>query len=91
MALGLQPDIATLDIGSGSLTSIRDLALQIRDIVAPGAEIAFGSLADRRNETSLVADLERARAISNWRPRVSLDEGLKRTVAWYRDRLPMLG
>ncbi len=91
LALGLHPERPTLDIGSGVLTSIRDLALQLRDIARPGAEIAFGGIVDRRNETSLAADLDQVNATVDWRPKVGLDEGLKRTVAWYRDRLPMLG
>jgi len=30
-------------------------------------------------------DTHRARAYLNWRPRVDLEEGLERTVAWYRE------
>jgi nucleoside-diphosphate-sugar epimerase len=33
-----------------------------------------------------LASIERARALLGWRPRVGLEEGLERTLAWYRER-----
>ena len=35
----------------------------------------------------LLADSARLRAATGWQPRVSLEEGLKRTVAWWRARM----
>jgi nucleoside-diphosphate-sugar epimerase len=31
-------------------------------------------------------DISKARQLLQWAPAVSLDEGLGRTVAWYRER-----
>jgi CDP-glucose 4,6-dehydratase len=36
-------------------------------------------------------DSAKLRSMSGWEPRVSLEVGLSRTVAWYRDYLPQLG
>ena len=36
-------------------------------------------------------DSTKLRTMSGWEPRVSLEEGLARTVDWYRDYLPQLG
>lgn len=38
---------------------------------------------------SYVADDSRFRTATGWAPRVALEEGLARTLAWYRDRLPL--
>lgn len=55
---------------------------------------AFGSDVepDIRNESSheilsQYLDSSRARSELGWKPEVGLDEGLRRTVAWYRDHL----
>jgi nucleoside-diphosphate-sugar epimerase len=90
MLLGLRPAIATLDIGTGVLTSVGEVAMRLRDIIDPAAGLAFGAVADRLNEPGRLADVERTFAVSGWRPRHALAEGLARTVAWYRERLPGL-
>ena len=35
----------------------------------------------------LLADNARARSLLGWEPRVSLEEGLERTIAWTRENL----
>jgi CDP-glucose 4,6-dehydratase len=35
-------------------------------------------------------DAGKARSLLGWRPAFSLDEGLTRTIAWYRDHLGSL-
>jgi UDP-glucuronate 4-epimerase len=34
------------------------------------------------------ADIDKAGRLLQWTPKIGLDEGLKRTVAWYRDNFP---
>lgn len=34
------------------------------------------------------ADISKAKRLLNWEPTISLDDGIARTVAWYRDNLP---
>jgi nucleoside-diphosphate-sugar epimerase len=36
------------------------------------------------------ADIEKARRLLDWQPRVSLDEGLRRTVEWYQANRAMV-
>jgi nucleoside-diphosphate-sugar epimerase len=33
-----------------------------------------------------VPDVLKARQLLDWEPRVDLEEGLKRTIEWYRER-----
>jgi nucleoside-diphosphate-sugar epimerase len=35
---------------------------------------------------SRTADIARARALLGWQPRISLDEGLKRTYTWVKKK-----
>lgn len=85
LTLGARPDVVSMDIGTGQLTSVADIALKLRDIINLHGDIAFGAEADRVHELKLVADTGHAAAATGWRPRVSLDAGLARTVAWYRE------
>jgi nucleoside-diphosphate-sugar epimerase len=74
----------SLDVGSGSLVTIRELVERLAAIIDPRASLRFGALEDRPLERPRVADVERTRAATGWRPATGLDAGLARTVDWYR-------
>lgn len=76
-----------VDIGSGALVTIRELVQQIAAIVPSSGRPLFGALPDRPMEQVRVADVERTARLTGWRPRTPLDEGLRRTVDWLRDRV----
>jgi UDP-glucose 4-epimerase len=81
----------SLDIGSGELVTARALVGRLSDLVGGGLEPAFGAIADRQFERVRVADPTMAAEAMGWRPRTPLEEGLERTVEFYRahlDRLP---
>jgi len=77
-------DGATLDLGSGSLLSIRDLLQELGGVIGDGASADFGALADRPLEPTRIANTGESLAKIGWKPQVSLQEGLRRTVEWYR-------
>ncbi|MGQ9367377.1 NAD-dependent epimerase/dehydratase family protein [Azospirillum sp. ST 5-10] len=73
----------TLNIGSGTAVSIAELAGRIlslcgREQDAPEVPVGDG---DR-----FCLDCGLARSLLGWAPRVTLDDGLRRTVAWWRGR-----
>lgn len=90
LALGLRPDVTSAEIGTGQLTSVAAIALRLRDLIAPESDVGLGAMSDRLNETERVADSAEAERLMGWRPKVSLEEGLRRTVEWYRKELPSL-
>lgn len=87
LALALASDVggATLDLGSGALVSIRDIVRQVAELI--GGNVEFGALPDRPLEPTRIANTAETLAKADWAPRVSLEEGLKRTVDWYRKDL----
>ena len=87
LTLGGRPDIASLEIGTGQLTSVADVARTLGSIIDPSAKIVFGDVADRRNEPSRMADVVETARLAGWKPDVGLDTGLRRTVDWFRARL----
>ena len=74
------------NVATGVGTAIADMANAI--IGAAGAGriefVAWPPLAERIETGDFVADISRIRADLGWRPAVSLDEGLRKTVAFYR-------
>jgi nucleoside-diphosphate-sugar epimerase len=36
-----------------------------------------------------IPNVEKARELLGWEPQVELDDGLLKTIAWYRERLPV--
>ena len=74
------PDL--LNVGSGEEVSIRDLAEKVRAATGCPATIDWDATKPDGTPRKL-CDTSRIRALG-WTPRISLDEGLRRTVACYR-------
>ena len=72
------------DIGTGRLISIRRVAEVIRGHVGTSLEPVFSDELDRPNEQERAADADQTHLLTGWRARVSLTEGIARTVAWHR-------
>jgi len=75
---------ATLDLGSGRLTSVRAVIEELVSIVGNGIEPVFGALPDRPAENEIAADTGPAAARLGWQATTSLKEGLRKTIEWYR-------
>jgi dTDP-glucose 4,6-dehydratase len=80
----------TVNLGSGREISIGGLAALIARLT--GIDFEVESEVDRlRPEKSevnrLLADHSLATELMGWTPRVSLEEGLEKTIAWIRDNL----
>jgi UDP-glucose 4-epimerase len=82
LAPGVEGEV--IDIGSGTLTSNGEMVEQLRLLIASAARPEFGALPDRCFEMSRTADLDATEARIGWSPRVSLEDGLARTVDWFR-------
>ena len=80
-------DAASLDIGSGELVTVRAVVAHLQRLVGGSIEPSFGALPDRRHERVRVADPATAAAALGWRPRTPLEDGLARTVEFYRAQL----
>jgi UDP-glucose 4-epimerase len=67
-----------------SAVTIYDLAQRIKRLTGCPGDIVFRPL--HYSDVELrIPNVEKARDSLGWEPRVDLDEGLTRTIAWYRD------
>jgi UDP-glucose 4-epimerase len=78
-------DGKTIDIGSGKLVTVRKVVEKLVQLTGRDITPAFGAKSERPFEQIRVADTKVAEELLRWHPRVALDEGLKRTVAWYEE------
>jgi nucleoside-diphosphate-sugar epimerase len=74
-----------INIGSGEEITIRDLVETIHRISGSRSKLQFGAIPYRPTEIwRMRADNSSARELLGWGPKVTLEEGLERTIAWYR-------
>ncbi|HEY7654278.1 MAG TPA: NAD-dependent epimerase/dehydratase family protein [Methylomirabilota bacterium] len=87
---GIAPGLegATVDLGSGEATSIREVASEIARLVNPEVLPLFGVMPDhpQPGERARVADTGKAGRLLGWSARTPLREGLARAVEWYSRR-----
>lgn len=76
-----------VDLGTGILTSVREVVERLVEIINPNIDPRFGILPDREDEIVRYAQSDQAEALLGWRPAVDLQIGLSQTVEYYRQRL----
>lgn len=88
MALGesARSDGRVYNVGTGVGTPIREMAAAITRIAGAGriAAADWPALAQQIETGDFVPDISRIEREVGWRPRVALEDGLSRTVAFYR-------
>lgn len=83
IAAALSPQDGVFELGSGTLTSISEIVQRLNQLINPKIQPLFGALPDRPMEQVRAANIADSQAKLNWQPKVSLEEGLARTVNWY--------
>ncbi|TML84049.1 MAG: NAD-dependent epimerase/dehydratase family protein [Actinobacteria bacterium] len=80
----------SFNIGNArSAVTIYDLALRIKRLTGCPGEIVFQPLHYTDVELR-IPNVDKARELLGFEAQVELDEGLERTIAWYRSRRPAL-
>jgi nucleoside-diphosphate-sugar epimerase len=74
------------NIGTGNARALRHYIEQIRDIIKPDSDVCYGALPYRDNELwSPQPDVRLAAQQLSWLSTTSLEEGLHKTIGWYRE------
>ncbi|MDP9239641.1 MAG: SDR family oxidoreductase [Actinomycetota bacterium] len=71
-----------VNIGNPEEMSVRDLAAKIGKLAESNSELIFTSRPED-DPTVRQPDITLARTVLSWEPRVSSDEGLRRTIRWF--------
>lgn len=76
-----------INIGSGEPTQIAALVSRVEQILGCADRVQRGALAYRIGEPMAYwLDISKAKRLLDWTPRTVLDDGLRRTIAWYQGR-----
>ncbi|MDJ0949920.1 MAG: SDR family NAD(P)-dependent oxidoreductase [Alphaproteobacteria bacterium] len=81
---------AAYNAGSGAAVTVGDMVEQVRSITGANKPIEVEQARlrpDKSEVRALLADASRFRSVTDWRPQVSLEQGLTRTVDWWHDRM----
>jgi len=74
------------NIGTGEAISIRSVIEKLCECLGSDIDIPWGSVEHRANEVWYnSADIAKAQTVLHWTPETGIDEGIKKTVAWFRD------
>ncbi|OAA18906.1 NAD-dependent 4,6-dehydratase LegB [Kosmotoga sp. DU53] len=79
-----------INLGSGREISIGDLANLIADLIGEKIEIEVDQQRIRPEKSEverLLCDSTKARELTGWKPRYSLEEGLKATIGWLKEHM----
>lgn len=72
-----------INIGSPYETSILNLAKKVKEMVESSSSITFHSLPED-DPKRRCPDVTKAREILGWTPKTSLEDGLRRSIKWFR-------
>ncbi|HEA71157.1 MAG TPA: SDR family oxidoreductase [archaeon] len=73
-----------INLGNNREYTILELANIIKDLTNSHSNITFESL-PIDDPVRRCADISKAKRILNWEPSTSLEDGLKKTIAWFKD------
>ncbi|MFG1466447.1 NAD(P)-dependent oxidoreductase [Xanthobacter sp. DSM 24535] len=87
LAAAIEPGVNGIyNLGSGQPVPVRQIVESIRDLVAPEMELVFGEIPYRADQIwHMEADIARLTKATGWTPRIELEAGLAKTVAWHRE------
>ncbi|MFQ5534594.1 MAG: NAD-dependent epimerase/dehydratase family protein [Sphingomonadales bacterium] len=78
---------AAINLGTGKQTRIQDLAQMIIAATGSSSKIVYGPRRDWDNSKTRQADISKARDLLGFEPAITVEEGIKRTVQWFRDNI----
>jgi nucleoside-diphosphate-sugar epimerase len=79
-----------INIGNPTERTMLEFAQQIKALTNSSSEIVFGPLKTADDPKQRRPDITKATTLLGWEPKVSLEEGLRRTIAYFQGRLAQL-
>jgi dTDP-glucose 4,6-dehydratase len=86
----LSDEVYPVNLGNPREMTILEFAQKVLEVTGGQSEIVFVHPKDERTKDDPMVrqpDISKAREVLGWEPVVTLEEGLERTVDWFRERL----
>lgn len=74
---------ATIELGSGSKSTVKEMVERITTLMECPRKPIFGAVPDRPREPIRVANTTATRSLLGWAPNTSISDGLRQTIDWY--------
>ncbi|MCJ7473416.1 MAG: SDR family oxidoreductase [Actinobacteria bacterium] len=75
-----------VNLGNAQEISILEFANKVKEITRSKGKIVFRPLPED-DPKKRMPDIKKAKTILNWKPRVGLEEGLTKTISWFKNNL----
>lgn len=75
-----------INIGGGKAFSVKDVVGKIIEISGKNKSVEFNT-SKPTIKFNLAVNTDRAQKKYNWKPKISLDEGIKKTLNWYKKNI----
>ncbi len=76
-----------INLGSGNPIQIREVIERVTKIIGKGQPIWAAHPYRKGENMELYPDITLARQVLKWQPVISLDEGLQKTIQYYREKI----
>jgi dTDP-glucose 4,6-dehydratase len=86
----MSPEVYPVNLGNPQEMTILDFAHKVLEVTGSKSEIVFIHPRDERTKDDPMVrqpDITKARRVLGWEPTVPLEEGLTKTVGWFKTRL----
>jgi dTDP-glucose 4,6-dehydratase len=87
MRLMLSDQTGPINIGNPTERTMLEFAQEIKRLTGSSSEITFEPLLTPDDPKQRKPDITKARALLHWEPKVSLEDGLQETIAYFKKKL----
>jgi dTDP-glucose 4,6-dehydratase len=85
----MSDEVQPTNIGNPSEMTILQFAQKVRELTGSHSKIVFRELPEDDPKVRQ-PDITKARTILGWEPKVELEDGLRRTLAYFRERMDLV-
>jgi dTDP-glucose 4,6-dehydratase len=85
----LSDEVYPVNLGNSDEMTILEFAHKVLEISGSSSEMVFITPTDERTKDDPQLrrpDISKAKQVLNWEPKVGLEEGLRKTIEWFRER-----
>jgi dTDP-glucose 4,6-dehydratase len=84
-------EVEPVNIGNPGEFTIKEFAEEVNRLTGNTAGVIYKDLRTKDDPQVRQPDITKARQILGWEPKVTLEEGLRRTIPWFREQLRKRG
>jgi dTDP-glucose 4,6-dehydratase len=87
--LAISDQTGPINIGNPTERTMLEFAREIKALTNSASEIVFEPLKTADDPKQRRPDITKARELLGWEPQISLEEGLQRTIAYFKERIAL--